>query len=344
MAVITKKKQTKRSFFLPTSPLCSVACAVVFIVLFNPSSGLGASRHMSNNMSLRNMWESQMHIVYGTAWKKEQTAQLVEEAVTTGFRFIDTACQPKHYNEAGVGEGWYRAALKLGIDRSDMYLQTKFTPIDGQDPNRIPYDKQATLTEQVQQSLSVSLKNLNTEYLDALVLHSPLRRFEDTLIVWRQFEKFVDEGKVKVIGISNCYDLRTLQALYEEARHKPKVLQNRFYAESAFDTGIRQFCKEKGILYQSFWTLTANRHALATPDVKAIAATKQLTPQTLMYAFMMTLGHTPLSGTTNKEHMAEDVAIMERVVGGEQIFADDQEIAKFAEILGIPGHTSSLAD
>ena len=66
------------------------------------------------------MWESKMHMVYGTAWKKEETARLVEEAVTTGFRFIDTACQPKHYNEAGVGEGWYRAALKLGIDRSEM--------------------------------------------------------------------------------------------------------------------------------------------------------------------------------------------------------------------------------
>lgn len=284
-----------------------------------------------------------MHMVYGTAWKKEETARLVEEAVTTGFRFIDTACQPKHYNEAGVGEGWYRAALKLGIDRSEMYLQTKFTPINGQDPNRIPYDEQATLTEQVKQSLNASLKNLNTDYLDALVLHSPLHRFEDTLAVWRQFEKFVDEEKVKVLGISNCYDLRTFQALYEEARHKPKVLQNRFYAESSFDTGIRQFCKEKGILYQSFWTLTASRHALATPEVKAIAATKQLTPQTLMYAFMMALGHTPLSGTTSNVHMAEDVAIMERIVGGEKIFTDE-ELTKFADILGIPGHTSYLSE
>ena len=54
------------------------------------------------NNGNRKMWESDRHIVYGTAWKKGETASLVEEAVTHGFRFIDTACQPRHYNEAGM--------------------------------------------------------------------------------------------------------------------------------------------------------------------------------------------------------------------------------------------------
>jgi len=67
------------------------------------------------------------HLVYGTAWKKEETARLVSEAVKSGFRFIDTACQPKHYNEAGVGNGWTAAAQELGLSRSDIWLQTKFT-------------------------------------------------------------------------------------------------------------------------------------------------------------------------------------------------------------------------
>jgi len=49
-------------------------------------------------------------LVYGTAWKKEKTAQYVSEAIHTGFRFIDTACQPKHYQESGVGDGWTFAA------------------------------------------------------------------------------------------------------------------------------------------------------------------------------------------------------------------------------------------
>ena len=51
-------------------------------------------------------------------------------------------------------------------------------------------------------------------------------------------------------------------------------------------------------------------------------------------AFMMTLGHTPLSGTTNKKHMMEDVAVMERVVNGEEILSQD-EIDTMSSILGI---------
>lgn len=54
------------------------------------------------------------YLLYGTAWKKDDTASLVSQALHAGFRFIDTACQPKHYNEAGVGMGWTEAASHLG--------------------------------------------------------------------------------------------------------------------------------------------------------------------------------------------------------------------------------------
>lgn len=99
-------------------------------------------------------------IVYGTAWKKEDTAVYVQQAVTAGFRFIDTACQPKHYHEKGVGDGWKAAAEQLGLQRADLFLQTKYTAYRGQDPNNVPYDESATLEEQVRQSLNVSLSNL----------------------------------------------------------------------------------------------------------------------------------------------------------------------------------------
>lgn len=99
-------------------------------------------------------------IVYGTAWKKEDTALYVQQAVTAGFRFIDTACQPKHYNEKGVGDGWKAAAAQVGLQRADLFLQTKYTAYRGQDPTRVPYDSSASLEEQVKQSLRVSLTNL----------------------------------------------------------------------------------------------------------------------------------------------------------------------------------------
>jgi diketogulonate reductase-like aldo/keto reductase len=276
-------------------------------------------------------------LVYGTAWKKEDTARYVMEAVQAGFRFIDTACQPKHYNEAGVGDGWKAAAQELGLSRQELFLQTKFTPYPGQDPNNVPYDPTAPLEEQVRTSLAVSLQNLHTDFLDSLVLHSPMDTVEDTMVVWRVMESFVDEGKVIRLGISNCYDYNQFRTIYQEARIKPSVLQNRFYAQSNFDTELRKFCKEHKIWYQSFWTLTANRNALALAEVKELAEAKGLTPQTFMFAFLMSLGYvTPLSGTTSRLHMAEDVAIMERIQGGEVFFENEQQLRHMAELLGMP--------
>ena len=276
-------------------------------------------------------------LLYGTAWKKELTAKYVSEAVHAGFRFIDTACQPRHYNEAGVGDGWMAAAEELELQRSDMFLQTKFTPVDGQDPNNIPYNPDDPLEEQVKESLKVSLRNLHTDYLDSLVLHSPLHTLEDTMTVWRKMESFVDEGKVLRIGISNCYDFNFFTTMYEMARIKPSVLQNRFYDDSNFDTELRAFCKANDIWYQSFWTLTANRHALASAEIKDWAKSKKITSQQLMFAFLLSLGYvTPLSGTTNTEHMAQDVAIMERIQGGEVFFENEEQLRHFAELLGMP--------
>ena len=97
-------------------------------------------------------------ILYGTAWKKDDTESLVRAALLHGFRGIDTACQPKHYHEPGVGAGvasFLDEPSNGTLARGDLYLQTKFTPLSGQDPARIPYDPKAPLAEQVRQSFAV---------------------------------------------------------------------------------------------------------------------------------------------------------------------------------------------
>ena len=76
-------------------------------------------------------------LLYGTAWKKDQTEALVRQALEAGFRGIDTACQPKHYHEPGVGAA-VAACIRSGLlARNQIFVQTKFTPLSGQDPNRI---------------------------------------------------------------------------------------------------------------------------------------------------------------------------------------------------------------
>src|SRR5262249_24118034 len=79
-------------------------------------------------------------ILYGTAWKKWQTESLVRQALAQGFRGIDTACQPKHYHEPGVGDAVAAAIAGGDLKREELFLQTKFTSVGGQDPARIPYD------------------------------------------------------------------------------------------------------------------------------------------------------------------------------------------------------------
>ena len=289
-------------------------------------SVLSASRVISSGLPF---------LVYGTAWKKDDTERLVADAVRHGFRFIDTACQPKHYNEVGVGHGWTLAAKELGLQRSDLYLQTKYTSISGQDPNHIPYDPTEPLADRVSQSLKVSLHNLQTSYLDSWVMHSPERTLDETMVAYRVMEQAVDDGKVLRLGISNCYDYDMFTSIYEQARIKPSVLQNRFYEDTNWDQELRQFCKEKNIWYQSFWTLTANRDALATNEVKTWAASKGLTPQTLLYAYLMSLGYgTPLDGTTSIKHMKEDQALVLRMQGGEKIFETEDDLRAFERILG----------
>merc|ERR1712151_414568 len=161
----------------------------------------------------------------------------------------------------------------------------------------------------VRQSIASSLRNLNTEYLDSLIIHGPEETFLDTLRVWRVFEEFHDKGIVRFIGISNCYDLTFFQSLYESARVKPGFLQNRFYRGTGFDVELRQFCTEHEVKYESFWTLTHNKKFLETPVMTQLATKYDKTTAQIFFAFTRALGIIPLSGTQSKEHMLQDVEI-----------------------------------
>lgn len=264
-------------------------------------------------------------LIYGTAWKKARTAELVEKAVLYGFRGIDTACQPKHYYEPGVGEALQRIKAK-GISRESLFIQTKFTPLAGQDLASVPYDRAASLGEQVRQSAQVSLKNLDVDYLDALLLHSPLPRFEETMEVWRAMEKLHAQGIVQRLGLSNCYELHTFQSVYDEAHIKPAFLQNRLYAHTDYDKALRRWCREKNIRYQSFWTLTANPHLLSDPFLLDLASAKGVTVEQLFFRFLSELDIIPLIGTCSEKHMQEDLAIFSIPLTGEEVVQISQKV------------------
>jgi len=245
--------------------------------------------------------------MYGTAWKKEATTQLVLQAVEAGFKAIDTANQLIHYEEARVGEALL-ALAKQGITRDRLFLQTKFTSITGQD-HRTPYDVNSSITMQVQQSFDSSLAHLHTDYLDSYVLHGPYARRglgKEDWEVWAAIEALYDAGKTKMIGISNV-TAEQLTLLCDRVKHRPMVVQNRCYAAFGWDKAVREICLAHHIIYQGFSLLTANREVFAEPDVRAMAAKYGTGLAQIVFRFAMQIGMLPLTGTTNPQHMREDL-------------------------------------
>jgi diketogulonate reductase-like aldo/keto reductase len=286
--------------------------------------------------------------IYGTAWKKEQTADLVYQALCNGYTGIDTAAQPKHYREDLVAGGIRRAIEHNVIKRSDLYLQTKFTSVGGQDPNHLPYDAQAPLTDQVNASVISSLQNftfnaptptgtnsVEQPYIDTIVLHSPMQSATETLEVWRTLEQYVP-GEIRHLGISNC-TLFELMDLYERATIKPSVVQNRFYARTKYDIGLRRFCEQKGILYQAFWTLSANPGLARSPVVTRLAKELDCSVQSALYCLVLGLPNVVvLNGTTSSDHMLEDWQAVSsaRALAEKDSHAWNQYMANFRQLIG----------
>lgn len=249
---------------------------------------------------------------YGTAWKEDETQRLVELALEQGFRAIDTANQRRHYHEAAVGQG-IAAAIKRGlVTRDELFLQTKFTFHPGQD-HRLPYDPAAPIATQVAQSFASSLAHLGCEQIDSYVLHGPTQRVglrQADLDAWRAMEMIHSSGRTRFLGISNV-SLEQLAELCERATVRPRFVQNRCFAVLGWDREVRAFCASEGITYQGFSLLTANREALASPEMQEIARRHDRSIAQIVFRFALDVGMIPLNGTSDANHMRADLNVFD---------------------------------
>ena len=247
--------------------------------------------------------------LYGTAWKEERTQGLVELALRTGFRGIDTANQRRHYFEAAVGLGLAAAYREGVVTRDDLFLQTKYTYLPGQD-HRLPYDPQADLSTQVAQSMASSLEHLGTDHVDSYVLHGPASLHDWTEYdaeVWTAMGRERDAGRTRLLGVSNI-SVEQLQQMVDSGAESPAFVQNRCFARDGWDREVRALCAERRIVYQGFSLLTANRQILADPLVAEIAARERATPAQVVFRFALAVGMLPITGTSSATHMAQDLA------------------------------------
>jgi len=99
--------------------------------------------------------------------------------------------------------------------------------------------------------------------------------------------------------------LEQMAAIYPEA---PVFVQNRCYARLGWDRDVRLFCREQKIIYQGFSLLTANPEVLQHPLVKGLAARAGATSAQIVFSFARGVGILPLTGTSDAEHMKQDLA------------------------------------
>jgi diketogulonate reductase-like aldo/keto reductase len=250
--------------------------------------------------------------LYGAAWKKDETQRLTELALQQGFRGIDTANQRRHYHEAAVGQAVAASVASGLVVREEIFLQTKFTHRRGQD-HRLPYDPEAPILTQVEQSFASSLKHLGTGVIDSYLLHGPTRPdglAEADWEAWGAMETIHDSGRARLLGISNV-TLEQLQLLYQRARVRPRFVQNRCYAARGWDRRVREFCAANGLIYQGFSLLTANREALTRPELARIANRHGRSVSQIVFRFALDVGMVPLTGTSDPDHMRADLDIFD---------------------------------
>lgn len=258
-------------------------------------------------------------IIYGTAWKQDATSSLVVQAVHAGFRGIDSANQKKHYREDYLGD----ALLLLrqeGIARDSLFLQSKFTYAQGQD-HRLPYDPSETYSKQVYASFASTLKNLHTDYLDCYLLHGPISYpgiTDADREVWHTMEQLYRKGAARFIGVSNV-NLSQLRELCEQGSVKPMMVQNRCFANQGWDRSVREYCQQNNIFYQGFSLLTANWELLSNGEILSIAESMGGTPQQIIFCLSRQIGILPITGTTDSQHMKDDLASLEMTLSVEQV-------------------------
>jgi diketogulonate reductase-like aldo/keto reductase len=258
--------------------------------------------------------------LYGTAWKEDETHNLTQVALQQGFRGIDTANQRRHYDEAAVGRAIVTSVESGRVARDDLFLQTKFTFRQGQD-DHLPYESHASIRIQVEQSFASSLVHLGTQLIDSYLLHGPTQRVGLTPAdweAWQAMEAIHDSGQARLLGVSNV-SLEQLQRLCQQARVRPRFVQNRCYAVRGWDRRVREFCAANGLVYQGFSLLTANREVLTRSEFARIAKRHGRTVSQIVFRFALDVGMVPLTGTTDPAHMSADLEVFDFHLEPEEI-------------------------
>ena len=158
--------------------------------------------------------------------------------------------------------------------------------------------------------MASSLEHHGTDHVDSYVLHGPASGHgwtEDDAETWAAMVREREAGRARALGVSNV-SRRHLEQMVAAHGEAPAYVQNRCFARLGWDRAVRAFCRERGVVYQGFSLLTANIEVLRHPLVTGLAARAGATPAQVVFRFAQAVGMLPLTGTSDAEHMREDLA------------------------------------
>jgi diketogulonate reductase-like aldo/keto reductase len=241
----------------------------------------------------------------------EETRSAVEAALATGYRHIDTAAA--YGNERQVGE----AVAKSGVDRSDVFLETKIWISDyGYDQTLHGFDKSA--------------RKLGVDQVDLLILHQALpSEFDKTLGAYRALETLLADGKVRAIGVSN-FMVDHLTALLEKATVVPAVNQIEVHPYFT-QREVQAFGADHGILTQAwspiggitFYRDGNHTSTLQDPVIREIAQAHGKTRAQVMLRWHLRQGRSAIPKSTRPQRIAENFDIFDFELTSEQLAAID---------------------
>lgn len=226
----------------------------------------------------------------------EQTEQAVLDAINVGYRSIDTA--QAYYNEEGVGS----AIIKSGIPREELFITTKVWV------SNAGYEK-------AKASIETSLKKLQTNYIDLLLIHQP---FGDYYGTYRAMEEAYKEGKVRAIGVSNFYPDRFVD-LAENNNIIPAVNQmetNVFHGQIE----MQKLLEKYGTQLESWAPFAEGRNNFFSNEVlKSIGQkhNKSVAQVTLRYFIQRNVVVIPKS--VRKERMIENIEVFDFQLSDEEM-------------------------
>ncbi|HGM4082882.1 TPA: aldo/keto reductase [Listeria monocytogenes] len=236
-------------------------------------------------------------IGFGT-WMIENdvVAKAVNEAIKLGYRHIDTA--QGYGNEKGVGDG----IRDSGISREEIFLTSKIEA-------DIKDYKEAV------KSIEDSLKQLDVEYIDMMIIHSPQPwsdyredepYFEENLAVWKALEEAYTNGKIRAIGVSNFLE-RDLDNLVKNGTIKPMVNQILTHISNT-PFGLIEYCKKNNILIEAYSPI-GHGELLKSKAVLDIADKYNVSIAQLGIRYCLQLGTLPLPKASNPIHMKNNMEI-----------------------------------